>query len=99
MPNVATPPGLAEPRPAAERAGADLLAQVGESPGLPTPPPVALDVIQKASQPDCEMEDIARIITLDPGLCGQVLRAVNSAMFGLAASHRLDRARPATSSG
>jgi diguanylate cyclase (GGDEF)-like protein len=29
------------------------------------------------------MEDIARIITLDPGLCGQVLCTVNSAMFGL----------------
>jgi diguanylate cyclase (GGDEF)-like protein len=59
------------------------LSRIGESPGLPTPPPVALEVIQKASQPDCEIEDIARIIALDPGLCAQVLRAVNSAMFGL----------------
>ena len=61
----------------------DLLAHIGTSPGLPAPPPVALDVIQKASQPDCEMEDIARIIAGDPGLCEQVLRTVNSAMFGL----------------
>ncbi len=61
----------------------DRLARIGASPGLPAPPPVALDVIQKASQPDCEMEDIARIIARDPGLCEQVLRAVNSAMFGL----------------
>ncbi|HKI38644.1 MAG TPA: HDOD domain-containing protein [Gemmataceae bacterium] len=62
---------------------AERLACIGESPSLPTPPPVALDVIQKASQADCEMEDIARIIALDPGLCAQMLRAVNSAMFGL----------------
>ncbi len=71
---------LAPPCP---RPDADRLARIGESSGLPTPPPVALDVIQKASQPDCELEEIARIIALDPGLCGGVLRAVNSAMFGL----------------
>lgn len=82
MPNPASPPAPADSA-AAPRPGGDLLARIGESPSLPTPPPVALDVIQKASQPDCEMEDIAQIITLDPGLCGQVLRAVNAAMFGL----------------
>ncbi|HEX5271728.1 MAG TPA: GGDEF domain-containing protein, partial [Gemmataceae bacterium] len=62
---------------------ADRLARVGASPGLPTPPPVALEVIQKASQPDCELEDIARVIARDAGLCDGVLRAVNSVMFGL----------------
>jgi HD-like signal output (HDOD) protein len=30
------------------------------------------------------MEDVARLISRDPGLCAQVLRVVNSAMFGLA---------------
>jgi diguanylate cyclase (GGDEF)-like protein len=63
--------------------GAERLAQLGRSPGLPTPPPVALDVIQKASLPECELEDIARIIVRDPGLCGQLLRVVNSALFDL----------------
>jgi diguanylate cyclase (GGDEF)-like protein len=61
----------------------NLLARIGDYPHLPTPPTVALEVIQKASQPDCEIEDIGRIIALDPGLCAQVLRAVNSALFGL----------------
>ncbi len=60
-----------------------VLARVADYPHLPTPPAVALEVIQKASQPDCELDEIGRIITLDPGLCGQMLRAVNSAMFGL----------------
>jgi diguanylate cyclase (GGDEF)-like protein len=77
MPNTTTQPTL--PAPACP----DRLAIIGESPGLPTPPPIALDVIQKASRPDCEMHDIAQIITHDLGLCAQVLRAVNSAMFGL----------------
>jgi diguanylate cyclase (GGDEF)-like protein len=71
------------PAQAVADAAGDLLARIGESPGLPTPTPIALDVIQKASQPDCEMDDIARVITLDSGLCSQVLRVVNSALFGL----------------
>ena len=56
----------------------DLLARIADYPHLPTPPPVALEVIERASQPDCELEEIARIVALDPGLCGQVLRAVIS---------------------
>jgi len=64
-------------------AGNELLARIGDLPSLPTPAPVALRVIQQVSQPNCELEDIARIILLDPGLCAQVLRVVNSALFGL----------------
>ena len=61
----------------------ELLARIAAYPHLPTPPPVALKVIQRTSQPDCEIHEIQEIISLDPGLCGQVLRAVNSAMFAL----------------
>jgi diguanylate cyclase (GGDEF)-like protein len=69
--------------PPAKWQAADRLAHIGASPHLPTPPPIALDVIQKASQPDCELTDIARIIAQDAGLCARVLRTVNSALFGL----------------
>jgi diguanylate cyclase (GGDEF)-like protein len=86
MPNSATPFALADPASEwpGRRTADDLLALIGASPSLPTPPPIALDVIQKASQPECEMEDIARILARDAGLTEQVMRAVNSAMFGLA---------------
>ncbi len=83
MPNAAIPPTLAAPALSWGGPGADRLARIGASLSLPTPPPIALNVIQKASLPDCEMEDIAAIITRDAGLCEQVMRAVNSAMFGL----------------
>jgi diguanylate cyclase (GGDEF)-like protein len=76
-------PTLPPPAPPAAAARDGLLARIGDSPNLPTPPAVALEVIQKASQPDCEVEEIGRVIALDPGLCGSVLRAVNSAVFGL----------------
>lgn len=74
---------LETPSPPAGPADNSLLTRIAEYPHLPTLPDVALEVIQKASLPDCELEEIHQIILRDPLLCSQVLRAVNSAMYGL----------------
>lgn len=67
----------------------ELLKQIAGDPRIPSPPTVILRVLEKASSPDCTIADLCKIIQIDPGLAGRILRIVNSALFGLS--------RPATS--
>ena len=67
----------------------ELLKQIAGSPNIPSPPTVILRVLEKASAPDCSIADLCKIIQMDAGLSGKILRIVNSALFGLS--------RPATS--
>jgi signal transduction histidine kinase len=60
-----------------------VLARIARDPRLPTPPAVALRVLEKASGPDCALSDIAKLISHDPGLCAKLLKVVNSAFFNL----------------
>lgn len=60
-----------------------LLAQITSNPNLPTPPSIALQVLEKASRPHCTIADIGHIISRDPALCGRILKMVNSALFGI----------------
>jgi HD-like signal output (HDOD) protein len=46
-------------------------------------PAVALQVVEKASDPECELESLTRIVSNDPGMSAMLLRTVNSAIFGL----------------
>jgi diguanylate cyclase (GGDEF)-like protein len=67
----------------------ELLDQIASNPKIPSPPTVILRVLEEASSPDCTINDLCKIIQMDPGLAGKILRIVNSALFGLS--------RPATS--
>jgi HD-like signal output (HDOD) protein/tRNA A-37 threonylcarbamoyl transferase component Bud32 len=60
------------------------LEQLLENPHLPTPPALALQMIEIASQPECDLNKAVHLLTQDPGLCGKVLQTVNSSLFGLA---------------
>ncbi|MBX9626678.1 MAG: HDOD domain-containing protein [Gemmataceae bacterium] len=51
---------------------------------LPTPPVVALQLVQAASRPDCSTREIVSLLSRDPALCGKLLKAVNSCLYGLA---------------
>jgi HD-like signal output (HDOD) protein len=59
-----------------------VLAQVLSNPDVPTLPTIALQVIEKASDPECDLNDLAAILSQDPALCAKVLRTVNSIVFG-----------------
>jgi HD-like signal output (HDOD) protein len=50
---------------------------------LPTPPAVALQVVNAASKPDSDPAEIVKLLNLDPALCGKLLKAVNSCLYGL----------------
>ncbi len=41
-------------------------------------------VVQVSTQPDCTAAKIVSLLQQDPALCGQLLRTVNSSVFGLA---------------
>ncbi|XAL98850.1 HDOD domain-containing protein [Phycisphaeraceae bacterium D3-23] len=50
---------------------------------LPTLPTVAMELLQKTSNPDVAINEIAELIQSDPGLAGKVLKTVNSSFYGL----------------
>jgi diguanylate cyclase (GGDEF)-like protein len=60
-----------------------ILERIADNPRLPTPPAVALRVLEKAGEPDCTLADLESVIALDPSMCVQLLRTVNSALYGL----------------
>jgi HD-like signal output (HDOD) protein len=50
---------------------------------LPTPPAVALQVVNAASKADCDPAEVTALINQDPALCAKLLKAVNSCLYGL----------------
>lgn len=50
---------------------------------LPTLPVVAMELLEKTSDPDVAIQEIADLIQSDPGLAGKVLKTVNSSFYGL----------------
>jgi diguanylate cyclase (GGDEF)-like protein len=62
---------------------AEVLKQIASNPNIPSPPTVVLRVLDQASKADCTINDLSQIIQMDPGLAGNILRIINSAMYGL----------------
>ena len=50
---------------------------------LPTPPAVAMRIVQATSDPECSPKAIVELLTHDPAICGQVLKVINSSVYGL----------------
>lgn len=59
------------------------LARLLATENLPTPPAVAMQVVREASNPDVTTAQIGAILRQDPALCARVLKAINSAMYGM----------------
>ena len=49
---------------------------------FPTIPQVALKVIRELEAPDCDLEQVAEMITLDAVLAARVIKLANSPIFG-----------------
>jgi diguanylate cyclase (GGDEF)-like protein len=61
--------------------------------GFPVPPKVVASVLAAAADPDTCVSDIAKLLKHDPTMTVQVLRAANSAIYGLPSSvTQVDRA-------
>lgn len=52
------------------------------SPNLPSPPSTALQLLQLSKAVDSEVNDYVRVVRTDPALCGKLLKAANSPLFG-----------------
>jgi PAS domain-containing protein len=52
-----------------------LLARLASDPHLPTPPALALQLLEKASQPECSLSEVGTLIARDPALCARLLKA------------------------
>ncbi|AMV27950.1 Serine/threonine-protein kinase PrkC [Gemmata sp. SH-PL17] len=76
------PPAIPLP-PRHRAAREEVLAAVLDPTRLPAAPAVALQVVTAASRPDCEPSEIVTLLALDSALCGKLLRAVNSCIYGL----------------
>jgi HD-like signal output (HDOD) protein/tRNA A-37 threonylcarbamoyl transferase component Bud32 len=63
-----------------------VLAKLLNDPTLPSPPAVAMQIVQATSRADCEVKDVVELLARDPAICGQVLRVINSSVYGLTRS-------------
>ena len=55
---------------------------VGGVDKLPTPPDIFFDLTRLMQSPTSSVNDVARVVTRDPGLSAKLLQLVNSAYFG-----------------
>lgn len=74
----------ANPLPPAQHAGREqALAAALDPARLPAPPAATLRVLGAARRPDCEADELVALLALDSPLCGKLLRAANSCIYGL----------------
>jgi len=57
---------------------------IGATAALPSPPETYLRLTEALDTPATSLEDLAEIISVDPGLTAKMLQIVNSAQFGMA---------------
>lgn len=50
---------------------------------LPTLPAVAIRIIELANDPEVDLNEVAKVIALDPALVAKLFRAANSPLYGL----------------
>ncbi len=50
---------------------------------LPSPPAIAVQILNIVQQPDVSIQDLAKIISTDPALTAKMLRAANSGLYSL----------------
>lgn len=79
---VAQPRGVPPPPPPSTSNGAassdQLLQSILANPRLPSPPALALQVVEAVSRPNCNVQEIANLLAHDAALCGKLLKIANS---------------------
>jgi eukaryotic-like serine/threonine-protein kinase len=60
-----------------------LLERILADPNLPSPPTLALQIVEKTRGEDSRIQDVCDLLVKDAGLCGNVLKTINSPLYGL----------------
>ncbi|MDA0739507.1 MAG: HDOD domain-containing protein [Nitrospirae bacterium] len=61
---------------------AECIAKLEACTSLPSPPKVALQIIQMVKDPDIEIDNVVHVLALDPALSVKILRMANSPLYG-----------------
>lgn len=61
----------------------DLLCRLEKCTNLPSPPVIAMRIIELAKDPEVDIGKVADIISMDPALTAKILRVTNSPMYAL----------------
>ena len=77
VPNRNAPKIKSDPEPGLDA----LLERILSNPQLPSPPTLALQIVEKTRQPNCEPSDISDLLAQDPAICGKVLKTLNSSLY------------------
>ena len=59
----------------------ELEAKLKACPNLPSPPTVAIQIIQLAKEPEIDLDRIIQILSCDPALACKILRVANSPLY------------------
>ena len=59
----------------------DLEAKLKACPSLPTPPGVANRIIQLANDPEVGIDEVVKVVSMDPALTSKILRIANSPLY------------------
>lgn len=60
----------------------ECVAKLESCASLPSPPQVALQIIQLVKDPEIEIDDVVHVLALDPALSVKILRMANSPLYG-----------------
>ncbi|RMH06548.1 MAG: HDOD domain-containing protein [Nitrospirae bacterium] len=60
----------------------ELQARLRQCTTLPSPPKVAVKIIELAKDPEVDIEDVVRVLMIDPALSAKILRMANSPLYG-----------------
>jgi diguanylate cyclase (GGDEF)-like protein len=69
------------PAPAESPVAPEILQRLRLCTSFPTPPPVAMQVVQLAQNPDIDLAKVADAVSADPAIAAKVMRIANSAMY------------------
>lgn len=61
----------------------DLLELISRSTTLPTMPQVVVRFLEISADERCDMQQLISVLKTDPGICSELLRMTNSALFGV----------------
>ncbi|MEX0830696.1 MAG: GGDEF domain-containing protein [Nitrospirales bacterium] len=59
----------------------DLQAKLNACPNLPSPPIIAVQIIELANDPDSDFKKIIQLLSCDPALSSKILRIANSPLY------------------
>lgn len=60
-----------------------LLDKILNDPKLPAAPVVALRIVELASNPDCDIDEVVSLLSADPAMCAQLMKTLNSSLYAL----------------